>query len=145
MSAWAKLQRNLKLAAHLEQINPLLRPGAKLTVKIDYGELALMADGITLIDGIFLEDEEATFIAAQWRQKARRTNVTQKFDANRLISLLLKLRKTSNPAIMKQVVGIDADIEALDSEIAHAEHDMNQLTYRLYKLTEEEIQMVERG
>ena len=135
LSAWAKLQRNLKLAAHLEQINPLLRPGAKLTVKIDYGELALMADGITLIDGIFLEEEEAAFIAAQWRQKARRTNVTQKFDANRLISLLLKLRKTSNPAIMKQVVGIDADIEALDSEITHAEDDMNQLTYRLYKLT----------
>ena len=145
LSAWAKLQRNLKLAAHLEQINPLLRPGAKLTVKIDYGELALMADGITLIDGIFLEEEEAAFIAAQWRQKARRTNVTQKFDANRLISLLLKLRKTSNPAIMKQVVGIDADIEALDSEITHAEDDMNQLTYRLYKLTGEEIQMVERG
>ena len=145
LGAWAKLQRNLKLAAHLEQINPLLRPGVTLTVKNDYGELVLMADGIALIVGIFLEEEEAKFIAAQWRQKARRTNVTQRFDANRLISLLLKLRKTSNPAIIKQVVGIDADIEALDSEISRAEDDMNQLTYRLYKLTEEEIRMVERG
>jgi seryl-tRNA synthetase len=71
--------------------------------------------------------------------------VTQKFDATRLTSLLLKLRKTSNPAIIKQVVGIDADIETLDSEIAQAENDMNQLTYRLYKLTEEEIRLIEGG
>ena len=96
-------------------------------------------------EGIFLNEDEATFIEAQWRHKARRTNVTQKFDANRLISRLLKLRKTSNPAIIKQVVGIDADIETLDSEIAKAEDDMNQLTYRLYKLTKEEIRLVERG
>ena len=145
LSSWAKLQRNLKLAAHLEQINPMLRLGVKLTVTNDYGELKIMADGILLLEGIFLDEEEATFIAAQWRQKARRTNVTQKFDANRLISLLLRLRKTSNPAIIKQVVGIDADIETLDSEIARAEDDMNQLTYRLYKLTEEEIRLVEGG
>jgi len=143
LTTWAKLQRKLKLAAHLEQINPMLRPGVKLTVTNDYGELKLMADGTALIEGIFLDEEEAAFITAQWRQKARRTNVTQKFDATRLTSLLLKLRKTSNPAIIKQVVGIDADIETLDSEIAQAENDMNQLTYRLYKLTEEEIRLVE--
>ena len=145
LTAWAKLQRKLNLTTHLEQINPMLRPGVKLTVTNDYGELKLMADGTALIEGIFLDEEEATFIAAQWRQKARRTNVTQKFDANRLTSLLLKLRKTSNPAIIKQVVKIDADIEALDFEIARAEDDMNQLTYRLYKLTEEEIRLVEGG
>jgi len=145
LTAWAKLQRKLKLATHLEQINPMLRPGVKLTVTNDYGELKLMADGAALIEGIFLDEEEVAFIAAQWRQKARRTNVTQKFDANRLISLLLKLRKTSNPAIINQVVEIDADIAALDSEIAQAENDMNQLTYRLYKLTEEEIRLVEGG
>jgi len=66
-------------------------------------------------------------------------------NTNRLTSLLLKLRKTSNPTIINQVVGIDVDIEALDSEIARAENDMNQLTYRLYKLTEGEIRLVEGG
>jgi len=66
-------------------------------------------------------------------------------NANRLISLLLKLRKTSNPIIINQVVGIDVDIKALDSEIARAENDMNQLTYRLYKLTEGKIRLVEGG
>ena len=145
LTAWAKLQRKLKLDTHLEQINPMLRPGVKLTVTNNYGELKLMADGTALIEGIFLDEEEATFIATQWRQKVRRTNVTQKFDATRLISLLLKLHKTSNPVIINQVVGIDADIEALDTKIDLAEDDMNQLTYRLYKLTKEEIRMVEGG
>ena len=58
--------------------------------------------------------------------------------------MLLKLRKTNNQAIKEQVVQIDAEIQALDKQITHAEADTNRLTYRLYKLTDEEIRLVER-
>lgn len=145
LNKWANSQRQLKLNPHLDSINSRLRPGMKLTVVTEYGELKLMDDNISLIEGVFLDDHEEEFIAAQWRQKARKTNVTEKFDAKRLTALLLKLRKTSNPAIMKQVVRIDADIQAIDHEIDQAEADMNELTYRLYNLTPEEIQLVEGG
>ncbi len=145
LTTWAKSQRELKLGAHLDRINTLLRPGAKLTAAGEYGELKLMADGIPIIENIFLDEGEATFIAVLWRLKARQTNVTEKFDAKRLLNLLLKLRKTSNPVIMKQVVQIDADIRALDAEIGQTEADMNQFTYRLYKLKEEEIRLAEGG
>jgi len=40
---------------------------------------------------------------------------------------------------------MDADIQAMDIEIEAAEADMNQLTYRLYGLTEDEIWLVEMG
>jgi hypothetical protein len=145
LTDWARSQRESLLAVHLDNINPSLRPGVKLTAAVEYGELKLMADGVPLIEGIFPGDDEAAFIAAQWRQKTRQTNVTEKFDAKRLTGLLLKLRKTGNPEIMKQVVRIDADIQEFDIEISRAEADMNALTYRLYKLTEDEIRLVEEG
>ncbi len=145
LTDWAKSQRELKLDAHLDRINPLLRPGAKLTAATEYGELKLFADGSPIIEGIFLSDNEVDFIAAQWRQKARQTNVSEKFDAKRLLNLLLKLRKTENPAIKEQVVKIDSDIQTLDEQIDRAETGMNRLTYELYKLTDEEIRLVESG
>jgi len=143
LTAWAKIQRELMLTAYLDAVNAILRPGASLSVENGSEGLKLSANGVSLIKGIFLHEIEVGFIAAQWRQKARKTNVTEKFDAKRLINLLMKLRKTDNDAIRKQVVTIDADIQALDTEIEVAESDMNSLTYRLYKLTDEEIQLVE--
>jgi len=142
LTAWAKSQRELKLAAHLESINPMLRPGIKLTVTHESGVVKLLAEGVTLIEWYLLEGE-ASFIAAQWRQKARRTNVTEKFNAKTLVNLLLKLRKTDNLGIKEQVVQIDTDILTIDKQIAQAEVDMNSLSYRLYKLTDEEIRLVE--
>jgi hypothetical protein len=143
LTAWAKFQRELKLTARLDAVKAMLRPGVQLSVANEYGELNISANGVSLIKGIYLHEDEAAFISAQWRQKARKTNVTEKFDAKRLMNLLLKLRKTDNDAIRKQVVKIDADIQTLDAEIEATESDMNQLTYRLYKLTEEDIQLVE--
>ena len=145
LTAWAKLQRELKLTAYFDRINAMLQPGVCLTVENDMGELRVLANGAALIEGIFVDDDEASFIAAQWRHKARQTNVTEKFDAKRLLGLLLKLRKTDNDAICKQVVKIDADIQTLDEQIAHAEADMNALTYKLYGLTNAEVRLVEEG
>ncbi len=145
LTEWAKLQRELKLTAYFDRINAMLQPGVRLTVENDMGELRVLANGAALIEGIFVDDDEASFIAAQWRHKARQTNVTEKFDAKRLLGLLLKLRKTDNDAICKQVVKIDADIQALDEQIACAEADMNALTYKLYGLTDTEVRLVEEG
>ncbi len=145
LAEWAKLQRELKLTAYMDRINAMLQPGVRLTVENDMGELRVLANGAALIEGIFVDDDEAAFIAAQWRHKARQTNVTEKFDAKRLLGLLLKLRKTDNDAICKQVVKIDADIQALDEQIARAETDMNALTYKLYGLTDDEVRLVEEG
>jgi hypothetical protein len=144
-TAWAKAEREKKLAARLETIDALLRPGAALDAREEYGELQFLADGVPIVNGVFLGNEEAPFIAAQWRQKARRTSVTEKFTAKKLVSALLKLRKTENPAIREQLAKIDAEVQTLDQEIAAAEADMNRLTYQLYDLTEEEIRLVEGG
>jgi hypothetical protein len=143
--AWANARREARLADRLNAINTMLRPGVRLTVRNDSGELKLLATGVPLIEGIFLDETEAACITMQWRQKIRQTNVTEKFDAKRLMNQLLKLRKTANDAIKIQIVKLDADIQSLDTEIAQAETDMNRLTYSLYGLTEEDVKLVEGG
>ncbi len=145
LTTWAANEREHRLNVRLESINPMLRKGARLTVDVENGELKVLVDDVPLISGIYLSEDEAVFIAAQWRQKARQTNITGKFDGKRLLNMLLKLRKTNNPAIPRQVVQIDAEMQTLDEEIATAEAQMNALTYRLYKLTPGEIRMVEQG
>jgi hypothetical protein len=145
LTAWATIERERLLKMHLESITPMLRKGARLNVINEYGELKVLANGVPLISGIYLSEDEVTFIAAQWRQKFRQTNVTEKFDGKRLLNMLIKLRKTNNPAIPSQVVRIDADLQTLDVDISSSEAQMNELTYRLYKLTDEEIRMVEPG
>lgn len=144
-TAWANAEREKKLAARLEAIDALLRPGATLNATEEFGDLQFLADGVAVITGVFLDEAQAAFIAAQWRQKARRTNVTEKFTAQKLIASLLKLRQTDNPVIREQVAKIDTEIQQLDKEIASAETEMNQLTYQLYGLTEDEIRLVENG
>jgi len=143
LTAWARKQRELKLMAHYDMIDAMLRPRVNLSVDSAYGELKILVNGISLISGIYLSEEEVDFVSAQWRQKLRRTNVTEKFDAKRLIKLLLNLRKTQNKVIEKQVVSIDREIQELDIVLENVENDMNKLTYKLYDLTEEEIEIVE--
>ena len=113
--------RGVLRSRDLRTLNVTLRPGVRLSVANEYGELKVLAGGAALIEGIFVDEVEAASIAAQWRHKARQTNVTEKFDAKRLVNLLLKLRQTANDVICQQVVKIDADILALDEQIAHAE------------------------
>ena len=115
-----------------------------LTAENDAGEVRFLA-GSHAVAVIYVAEPEASFVAAQWRQVARSTNVTEKLSAKRLINRLLELRRTENAALRDQVIAIDGDILALDPEIASAEGEMNQLVYKLYGLTEDEIRLVEAG
>lgn len=143
-TSWAKEQRETYLAIKLEKIEAALNPGTLLSVEEHAGEVLLQGAGIPLAS-IVTSQADAPFIAAQWGQVARTTNITEKFKAKSLVKALLALRQTDNPAIREQVVRLDAEIQDLDMQIAEAEAEMNNLVYQLYKLTDEEIRLVEEG
>lgn len=143
-SSWAKEQRAVYLAAHLDKIDAVLAADTALSVKESAGEVSFLAAGAPIVS-VYVDEADALFLAAQWRQIARTTNVTERFSAKALVKVLLSLRKTGNAALRDQVVKIDAEIIAVDAEIARAEADMNSQVYRLYGLTDEEIKLVEAG
>ena len=89
-------------------------------------------------------DADLLVVTSQPLTRFERHQITDVvFDAKKLMNFLLKLRKTNNSKIKEQVVQIDSDIQILDKQIVEAEADMNSLTYRLYKLTDDEIKLVE--
>ena len=133
------------LKPDLAAIDIRLYPGAALSVEHSTGELRFLIDGVQVIKDVFVHEEDADFLAAQWRHVARSTNVTEKFNAKKLIAALEKVRKTDNAALRDQVVHLDHEIRRLDQEIEAAEAAMNDLVYRLYDLTDEERKMVEAG
>jgi hypothetical protein len=106
-------------------------------------ELRLKIDDIPVLE--LFDEPDTPFIAAQWRLATRDLNVTEKFTAKRLAAKLLSLRKTDHSALKDRIVSLDAEVSALDREIEMAETAMNELVYRLYGLTPDEIAIVEIG
>lgn len=120
--------------------NVLLRPGAQFVVGHTDDELRLKIDGVTALE--LFDVPETPYVAAQWRQSLRNVNVTESFDAKKLVKLLLDLRKSSHAEIKDRLIQLDEEIRQTEIDIAVAEQAMNALVYRLYGLTEVEIQMV---
>jgi hypothetical protein len=85
------------------------------------------------------------FIAAQWRHALRDINITEAFDAKRLLKLLLNLRTTSDGPLRDRILALDAEITNLDQTINDRETTLNRLIYGLYDLTPAEIAIVEAG
>ncbi len=141
---WADAKNKESLEKRLDALTVCLRPGAAMKAENDNGEIRFFINGIPVIDGIFEDAQQAEFIAAQWHHTALTTNITEKFTAQKLISLLCNLRKTDNSALMKQVITLDREIRQLDQITAEKEREMNQTVYRLYNLSPEEIRLVEK-
>jgi len=131
------------LKPDLAHIDMRLYAGAALSVEHSSGELRFLVGGVPVIKDVFVDEDAADFLAAQWRHIARTTSVTEKFTAKKLVGVLEKVRKTENTALCNQVIRLDREIRTLDEEIEAAETAMNTLAYSLYDLTEEERKMVE--
>jgi hypothetical protein len=124
-------------------LDALLQPGATLAVSNTDDELTLH---IGNREALRLYDRPDTpFIAAQWRHALRNLNVTEAFNATRLLKLLLTLRTTPEPTLYERILTLDSEITTLDQTIAEREVELNATIYRLYHLTSEEIAMVEGG
>ncbi|MGD9818355.1 MAG: hypothetical protein AB7V04_06610 [Desulfomonilaceae bacterium] len=128
----------------MEKVDALLKPGAVLDVKIDNGAIVFLINGQVVVSA-FVPVDEGTFVAVQWRQIARTTNVTEKFQAKALINLLLNIRSSENQAFIDSTINFDERIRNLDSNLAEVENRLNAFVYELYGLSEDEIAMVEAG
>jgi hypothetical protein len=143
LTAWAKQRHAEALQQRLDSLDTLLQPGATLAVTNTDDELALHIGGR---EALRLYDRPDTpFLAAQWRHALRDLNVTEAFNAPRLIKLLLTLRTTPEPTLRDRILTLDQEITTLDQSIATREAELNAIIYRLYRLTPAEIAMVEGG
>jgi hypothetical protein len=143
LTAWAKQQHAAALQQRHDTLDTMLQPGASITVTNTDDELALHIGGR---EALRLYDKPDTpFLAAQWRHALRNLNVTEAFNATRLLKLLLTLRTTTEEPLKNRILALDQEITQLDQTIATKEAELNAITYQLYHLTPEETAMVEGG
>jgi Eco57I restriction-modification methylase/TaqI-like C-terminal specificity domain len=144
-AAWAKQHFSSLLGEQLVRFDGDIPAGATLETEFKDGELSLKANGRLVIDGIFLDDEDGEFVAAQWAYLARITNVTEKTSPKTITEKLCTTYRTENPALQVQFLNLVGEVKKLEAEISAIEADLNQKICALYQLTTEEIKMVEAG
>ena len=69
--------------------------------------------------------------------------ITERTEGKALSRALRRLASTDNPELMRQVIDLERELSSREADIARQEAEMNALVYRLYGLSQAEIQMVE--
>ena len=142
---WAKEQFARCLEEHLQALSLVMRPGLSFAPQFQDGELSLSIGGAIAIDGIFLDESEGQQALLSWRHLARTLNLTEGLTPKAFAKKLRAIYQSDNSSLISQWEKLDEEFFSLGQEISQKETEINRLAYDLYKLTEDEISMVERG
>ena len=143
---WVRRRFSESLAERHERLGARLSPGVNLAVELSGGELRFLVDDAVVVDRIFLDEEEAPFVAAQWKVLAASLSVTASTDGARLSSALRRLAvATDNHAAVRQIMEFGSDLDRVDLQIGDTEAELNEILYGLYGLDSEHIRRVEEG
>jgi len=142
---WAKAEYKAQVEAEYDKITERLYPDCVIESKFEGGELSLKIDDISVLGGIFLNDSDGKFIAAQWNVVGSTLSITAKTTGKKLCNELRKLVVTDNQALIDQITEYQEQLAEVETEIIERETEINTEIYKLYKLTDAEIAMVEAG
>jgi len=137
--------REAEIARREAAAGAALRPGARLSAVLTGGELALLADGVPVLDRVFVTAAESAFVHAVWRRIASMTTVTERLTGKALCTMLRRVPLAANPAMVEGVVTLGAELDAVLAEIEAAETALNEASFALYGLSTEERAMVLAG
>ncbi|MBC2669169.1 hypothetical protein ACFOON_08325 [Novosphingobium piscinae] len=143
--AWATTAYNDELEDRYGTITSALHPEVVLEAVFERGELRVLADGATIINGIFVGPVEGPFIAAQWNARLDSFNPPTNNPGRALVNLLRKLIVTENQALRDQVIALELQQRTMKVTIAQREAALNNQLYGLYGLTDAERRMIEQG
>ncbi len=137
--------REAEIARREAAVGAALRPGARLLATLAGGELTLLADGVPVLDRVFVTAAESAFVHAVWRRLAAMTTVTEQLTGRALCDLLRRIPPATDPALVEGVVSLAAELDAVEAGIAMAETALNEASFALYSLSAEERAMVQAG
>lgn len=142
-SSWAKERLTKKIEARYVALGDRLKPGVCLSAELVRDELRFLVDGIPAITGIFPHPHEAEFLLAQWLVMISRVEITDNTTGKKLADLLRAVSLNAEEHIMAEVIRLQRNIAAAEAEITILETRINQTIYGLYKLSHDEIAMIE--
>lgn len=142
--AWAKEKYEEDLLGRYDEIAAWLHPAASLDATFQDGELRFFIDGMPVLESIFLDEKEGAFILAQWKVLAHTFSITEKRTGKKLCDSLRKSIVTDNHALIAQIMELESELTKIEKDIEKKEKEINALIYKLYKLTDKEIELVEK-
>ena len=144
--AWARTAYETDLETRQDALGSAVRPGTTLDADLADGELRLLANGVPVLDRIFVTATEGAFLLAQWKVLAFTLAITERLDGKALSRKLRTLAiPDDNPAVVEQVVANVAALGACEAAIRTAEAAMNEVVFALYGLTAAERALVAAG
>ena len=141
-TAWAKEKRTSRLKAAYDELQRHLQGELVFDARLRGGELAFAINGVEAIGGVFVENDEARWLFAQWKQIARELTGTDEITAEKLSRKLRGLPSPSTPIIKNQVIALEDEINQLRDEIRRSEERLENLLFDLYQLTPEECILI---
>ena len=138
-------RRETEITRREAAVGAALRPGARLSATVADGEVSLLADGVVVLDHVFVTAAESAFVHAIWCRLAAMTTVTERLTGKALCDLLRRVPPATNPALVESVVSLAAELDATRAAIAVAETALNEASFALYGLSAEEQAMVQAG
>ena len=142
---WAKMQYEQDIEAECVRLEEALHPDVDLEAEFASGELRLLADRALIIHGIFLDDEEGQFIAAQWNAAVADYTPPSRNPGKALATAPRKLIVSDNAALRRQVIELSTEASDLKTQIADGEDAMEELLAAAYALTDQERRLVSMG
>ena len=133
------------LERRLAAIGARLHAKAVLSAQLSHGELRFLADGVPVIERVFVDPNEANFLLAQWRHIAATFNPEAANAARNLSKALRNLAPatTDNAAHAQQVIEATAALDRCGADIATAETAMEDRIAGLYCLTDADRRLVD--
>lgn len=132
LNAWAKTEHKQQLAEARNIVQARILAAQRLQAVAQHGELMLLGDGAVLLDGVFF-DPTTTLWDYWWRMQARQWR-----GGKSLITQLLKVPTTDNPALRTQIATLSDELDQLHAETLTAERQMDDLVADAFALTAEE-------
>jgi len=142
--AWVDAQRAADEEAALARIDGLIHPAAEATAQVERGKLSFLIDEQE-VARLYVGEEEADLLEAQWRAVALDFEPTGKGDAQRLVARLRRVAMTADAAVATQIVALGSKLARLTLALRNDETHLHELTCLLFNLSDDERRLVEQG
>lgn len=144
LKKWVDERRREEEEAALAEIDGSIRLDSEARVALNAGKLSFLIDEQE-IARVFVSQEEAPLVEAQWRAIAIDFEPTGREDAKRLVERLRKVATSADAAVAEQIISVGDELAQLSDVLRDDEKQLHEMTCYLFKLTDEERRLVERA
>jgi hypothetical protein len=138
---WAIAQLEVKQDQERVKVQAALDTGSPMTATFRSGELRLVADGTTIIQGVYLDEEDGHLIHAYWHYLILiRGNET----AEKFVDKLRHVPNAAGTPAARQFIQMVGTLSDLVAHLDQAEDALNQRLFDLYELTPQERLLVDK-